>query len=156
MSIHRFQVTTATHFVGRETYVVVMGLLSWISNAVGRDLDRHVSGAEGTAQGRHDSLADDEPLTVRARLGEGQRGTLVLRAPPREERGEGTLSVDLGPGRDLRGGAVAIEAHVTGGAQGLAALVVELSQPRGGDTYSVEARPDQNGRAHLRLSVQLG
>ena len=133
-----------------------MGMLDWLNRVVGRDLDRRVSGATGTAQGRYDSLADDEPLVVRAHLGDGQRGTLVVRAPPREEHGEGTLTVELGPGRDLRGGALAVEAEVTGGGHGLAALVVVLSQPRGSDTYSVEARPDEHGRAHLRLSIQLG
>jgi hypothetical protein len=133
-----------------------MGILDWLSRVVGRDLDRRVSGTAGTAQGRYESLSDDEPLVLRARLGDGQRGTLTLHSPPREEHGEGTLSVELGPGRALRGGALSVEAEVTGGSHGLAALIVELSQPRGGDTYSVEAKPDEHGRAHLRLSIQLG
>jgi hypothetical protein len=133
-----------------------MGILDWLSRVVGRDLDRRVSGATGTAQGRYESLSDDEPLVVRARLGDGQRGTVVVRLPPRQEHGEGTLAVDLGPGRDLRGGTLAVEADVAGGVHGPAALIVELSQPRGSDTYSVEAKPDGQGRAHLRLSIQLG
>jgi hypothetical protein len=133
-----------------------MGILDWLSRVVGRDLDRRVSGATGTAHGRYESLSDDEPLAVRARLGDGQRGTVMIHLPPRQEQGQGTLAIDLGPGRDLRGGTVAVEADVAGGGHGLAALIVELSQPRGSETYSVEAQPDEQGRAHLRLSIQLG
>jgi hypothetical protein len=137
-----------------------MAILDWLGRVVGRDLDRRVSGAAGTAQGRYDSLSDDEPLLVNARLGDGQRGTLTVHAPSRQEHGggggDGRLTVDLGPGRDLRGGKLAVEAEVSGGARGLAALIVELSQPGGGDTYSVEAAPDEHGRARLRLSIELG
>jgi hypothetical protein len=133
-----------------------MGLLAWISRAVGRDLDRRVSGAEGSARGHYHSLADEEPILVRAHLGDGQRGPLLLRAPGREEHGEGTLSVELGPGRELRGGTLTVEAEVSSPSQALAALTVELSQSGGGDTYSVEGRPDQSGQARLRLSIELG
>jgi len=133
-----------------------MGLLDWLGSAVGRDLDRRVSGAAGTAQGRYDSLSDDEPVLVRARLGDGQRGTLMAQAGERRAHGNDTLTVELGPGRDLRGETLAVEAVVTGGAHGLAALIVELSQPGGGNTYPVEADPDERGRAHLRLSIHLG
>jgi hypothetical protein len=135
---------------------MIVGILGWLSRLVGRDLDRRVSGASGTAHGRYDSLSDDEPLVVHARLGDHQHGTLIFHASPRQEQGEGKLTVELGPGRDLRGGTIAVEAEVVGGARGLATLIVELTQPRGSDTYSVEAVPDEHGRAHLRLSIQLG
>ena len=88
-----------------------MGLLEWISGVVGRDLDRRVAGRDASAQGRYAGLVDDEPLLVRARLGDGLHGTLVLRAPGREERGEGTLSADLGPGRALRGSTLSIDSE---------------------------------------------
>jgi hypothetical protein len=150
----RFEVTAVTGGTDRRTYLKVMGVLEWITGRVGRDLDRRVSGAEGTAQGHFQRLVDDEALTLHARLGDGQRGTLVVRAPGREERGEGSLSIDLGEGRPLRGKTLVIEADVA--APGLAALIVALSQPHGSDTFSVEGRPDQSGHARLHLSVLLG
>jgi hypothetical protein len=151
-----------------------MGWFARLTGAVGRDLDRRVSGAEATAEGRFD-LIDEAPLLVRAQLAEGQRGTLLLRAPAgdpghpagRQERGEGRLACELGAGRALRGGTLTVEADVVGSARPaeLATLTVELSQPRSGDaaaaphafeTYSVQGRADEAGRAHLRLSVTLG
>jgi hypothetical protein len=139
-----------------------MGLLGWITGAVGRDLDRQVSGAEGEATARFDRLIDDAPLVVQARLRDGQRGTLLLRAQgdgsPHEERAENRLSCTLGPGRTLRAGTLTVEGTVSSApARELAALTVEVSQPGGeSSTYSVEGRPDQTGGARLRLSVSLG
>jgi hypothetical protein len=154
---------------------ITMGWLDWVTRAVGRDLDRRVSAADATAEGRFDSLLDEAPLEVRARLDEGQRGSLLLRvrsgdpAQPagRQERGDGTLVCQLGPGRALRGGSLTIEAEVVGSSRPaeLATLTVELSQPGSGDgaaaphafeTYSVQGRAGPDGRARLRLTVSLG
>jgi hypothetical protein len=137
-----------------------MGLLTWITRAVSRDLDRRVSGAEGTAQARFDRLADEAPLRAQARLGGVPRGAVRLRArgdePEQAATGEREVALDLGPGRPWRGGQVTAEADVAGGTAGaLVTLTVEIS---GGDaeTYSVEARADQQGRARLSLSIELG
>jgi hypothetical protein len=145
---------------GERTYPEDMGLLDWLDRTVGKDLDRRVSGAEGTAQGRFDRLDDEAALQVQARLGEGQHGTLVLRArgegAPQEARGSGSARLDLGPGKPWRGGTVIAEADVTGAtAATLAIVTMEIS---GGErqTYSVEARPDQQGAARLTLTVELG
>src|SRR5689334_5818880 len=134
-----------------------MGLLEWITRTVGRDLDRRVSGADGEASGRYEPLADDLALVVRARLGQGQQGTLRLRGAGAEHTGEGSLTAEAGTGAQLRGSTMAVEAEVhTAPAGALATLTAELSQGDGLATYSVEARPDANGRAHLRLVVDIG
>jgi hypothetical protein len=134
-----------------------MGLLQWITRTVGRDLDRRVTGAQGEASGRYEPLADDPPLLVRARLGEGQQGTVRLRAAGAEHTGEGSVTAEVGTGAQLRGSSLSVEAEVRAAPGGaLATLGVELSQGHGVQTYSVEARPDAGGRARLRLVVDLG
>jgi hypothetical protein len=137
-----------------------MGLLSWLDRKVGRDLDRRVSGAQGTAQARFDGLDDEAALQVQARLGDGQRGTLHLRArgegPAQEARGAGAATLNLGPGKGWRGGTVTAEGEVTGAtSSGLVTLTLEIAGAQQ-QTYSVEARPDQQGAAHLTLTVELG
>jgi hypothetical protein len=145
---------------GERTYLQSMGLLGWLDRKVGKDLDRRVSGAQGTAQARFDGLDDQAALQVQARLGDGQRGTLLLRArgegPAQEARGAGAVTLDLGPGKPWRGGTVTAEAEVSGAPAGaLVTLMVEIAGAER-QTYSVEARPDPQGAARLTLTVDLG
>jgi hypothetical protein len=133
-----------------------MGLLAWITRAVGRDLDRRVSGSQGTAEGRFEPVIDDLPLRARVQLAEAQ-GTVELRAAGRQERGIGSAAAEVGPGRDLHGQTVSAEAEASGTPGALASLTLELSQgTERRETYSVEGRLDAGGRARLRLSVSLG
>ncbi len=142
---------------GPSTYLVIMGLLDWITRTVGRDLDRRVSGAQGEASGRYEPLADDPPLVVRARLGQGQQGTVRMQAGGAVHTGQASLTAEVGTGAQLRGSTLAVEAEVSAvPAGGLATLTAELSQGHGLQTYSVEGRPDSAGRARLRLVVDLG
>jgi hypothetical protein len=137
-----------------------MGLLSWLDRTVGRDLDRRVSGSEGTAQGRFDRLDDEAPVQAQARLSGGQRGTVVLRArgegPPQEASGSGAASLELGPGKPWRGGSITAEAEVVAATPGaLVTLTLEIASSQR-ESYSVEGRPDKSGTARLTFTVDLG
>jgi hypothetical protein len=134
---------------------------------VGRDLDRRVVGAEGSAHERFAEIKDDATLLISARV-DGGRGTIELAVQPAEgaartERGDGTVSTALEPAQDYRGATVTIRADAAGGTD-LAVLSVELAEPdpQGGEraplarqSYSVEGR-FADGRARLELVIDLG
>jgi hypothetical protein len=137
-----------------------------VMRRVGKDLDARVWGAEGAAHFRFNELKEDATLIVAARLSGGQ-GTVELDVqrpdgPPRVERAQDVVSTALRPAQDYRGGKITVDADVTG--KDLAVLSVELTEPdpTGDDraplahqTYSVEARLDEAGRAHLTLAIEL-
>jgi hypothetical protein len=140
-----------------------MGLLERISKAVGRDLDRRVSGHEGSAEAGHQIRRDESELTMEAVLGGGARGVIDLEVQGgekdpsvRQTQGEGRLHLALGPGGSLRGGTLSLGAQVTGPTGTVATLgatIEDTDQNRA--TYSVEARCDAQGRAALRLVVRF-
>ena len=156
-----------------------MGLLEWFTRSARETLDREVHGAQGEAHAPYPDLVDGAPLRVKAQIGNGHRGTLVLRArpgppttdagagkAPEEERAEAQdeLAVDLGPGERYRGGALTIEARVDATSEALAVLAVEVSQPDPAraaappltfQTFSVESRFDADHQARLRVNVAL-
>lgn len=151
-----------------------MGVVTWLNRTLGRDLDRDVHGASGTAQVRYPGPLGDARLVARARLSEGARGPLILRArpadpdePPQTREGRSSIEVDLGPGRDFAGTELRVEAQVNEALdrKALVALVVEVLEieagaagaaPSARESYSVESRLDDGGHARLELRVQLG
>jgi hypothetical protein len=154
----------------RPAYHPLVSLIERLMRRVGRDLDRSVQGASGIAHVRFSALADNAPLALDAEL--STRGTLEARvrpaadseARPREERGQGKLSFVL-EARPHRGATVEIVAEASRGEGDLAVLTLTLTQsdPEGPDraplaqeTYSVESRFDDVGRAHLELKIDLG
>jgi hypothetical protein len=119
-----------------------MGIFDRISRAVGRDLDARVAGSDGSAEVRHEVGGDESRWSVTTAL-QGGQGSIATTGPAG------------GLGRDLRGQTFTAEADVTGsGLAVLTAVLVDDQQNR--ETYSVEARPDDQGRAHLRLVVRYG
>jgi hypothetical protein len=133
---------------------------------VGRDLDRRVVGAEGTAHERFAEIKDDATLLVSARV-DGGRGAIELVVQPAEsaartERSDGALSTALEPAQDYRGAMLTFRADVAGGSD-LAVLSAELMEPHpegaeraplARQSYSVEAR-FADGRARLELVIDL-
>ena len=136
-----------------------MSVLDWLSRSLGVDLDRKVGGVGGSAEGTFRPATDEAPVTLRASLGNGHAGTLSVRAGEHGAEGRGTVSVELGPAREMRGRQAVVRATVERGSDrgdALAAVTVEVSQPPDErQTYSVESRFDPAGRAPLTLTVRF-
>lgn len=154
-----------------------MSLLGWITSRIGQDLDEQVHGSSGVARDRFEPTLDDAELVVRARLAADPPATITVRAEARpdagddapmpvEQQGASAIELSLGAARPWRGGIVVVRAVANGpGAGELAVLSVELLQPNAEvvdgpplafQTYAVEGRRDDQGRAALELHVQLG
>jgi hypothetical protein len=142
-----------------------MGLLEWFTRSATKELDRRVGGVEGEAHGRYAGLVDEAELRVRARIGNGHRGTVTVSVLEVRQEAEAAVAVDLGPGKRYRDEELTVFARVIAAGDALAALTVEVTQPDparpegpplGFETYSVESRFDANREARLRLVVRLG
>lgn len=151
-----------------------MGVFEWLARSVGQELDERVHGTGGVAHVRFGDIREDADLIVRASVGADQNGTIVMRATPRSdedpverhETGEAPLAWNVGPGGPLLKTDLTIVADVLAASEGseLAALVVEIWQPDpdraaapppGRQTFSVESRFDEHGRARLTMTVRL-
>src|SRR5687768_1456938 len=148
-----------------------MGLLSWMTESIGRDLDQRVSGAEGVALGVYEPLLDEAELRVAASILRGHTGDIELRVagipgadeppPPHHERKKDEITCRLGAGKHYRQAELTIKATVeSASADPLAGLLVEVSAA-GSDisenlqTFSVESRFDRNGHAELEIVVRF-
>ncbi len=135
--------------------------------SVKKSLDGRVVGHVGEAHDRFANLVDKADLVVRARLPGGHRGSLDLHVHPAggeevQASGSGMLECNLGPGGPLHGARLQVESLVDNeGQSGLAVLSVELWQPNGDraailESYSVESQFNAQGRAMLKMTIDLG
>lgn len=161
-----------------------MGILQWLTERLGKDLDARVHGDGGVAHARFAGLLDEPPLRVTASVSSAPDATvaMTLSTQPRDEEGTvtsqkldamKTLDVELGPGKRYRGSELTLEAIVrssrarpsSADRAPLVALTLELRQAPaanwdGGaptlESYSVESRLDGSGSVKLTLVVRLG
>jgi len=154
-----------------------MGLFNWLSSRVGNDLDEQVHGPAGVAQVGFDIVSAEAPIVIHAQILDLHEAEISFVAVADTQQGseplkhdqhttEGSLTVDLGKAELWRGGTLTIAARVNrkGLHNELAVLVVEVKQPAqpassaapvAFQTYSVEARFNDAGKAQLELVVRI-